>query len=136
MDTIKAANKVIKDGIALLPDEVKGDFKAQASDIFIDEAISNALGAIHGRKESSDNADLYNERLAMLGAYAVQEANRVASTLWRLNLITQEYEAAYRALPQMNEMAEKYNEFTAARKAQMDDIMGKHKFIVDEEKEL
>ena len=30
------ANKIIKEGIALLPDDAKGDFKAQASDIFID----------------------------------------------------------------------------------------------------
>ena len=35
MDTIKAANKIIKDGIALLPDDAKGDFKAQSSDSFI-----------------------------------------------------------------------------------------------------
>ena len=40
MDTIKSANKIIKDGIALLPDEAKGDFKAAGSDIFIYEAIN------------------------------------------------------------------------------------------------
>ena len=73
METIKAANKIIKDGIALLPDEAKGDFKAQASDIFVYEAINNACGALN------DN----EEKIAMLGAYAVQEANRVVSTLWR-----------------------------------------------------
>lgn len=126
METIKAANKVIKDGIALLSDDMKGDFKAQASDIFIDEAINNACGALNGNEE----------KIAMLGAYAVQEANRVASTLWREGLITSEYEKEYRALPSMKEMADKYNEFTAARKARMDEIMANHKVIADEEKEL
>lgn len=69
MDTIKQANKVIKDGIALLPDDAKGDFKALRSDIFINEAIANAMGAV--------NED--EERIALLKAYAIQEANRVAS---------------------------------------------------------
>lgn len=126
MDTIKAANKVIKDGIALLPDEAKGDFKAQASDIFINEAISNALGA------SNEN----EEKLAMLGAYAVQEANRVVSALWREELLTPELEKEYRELPKMKEMADSYNKFTSARKAKMDDIMAQHKVIADEERDL
>ena len=126
MDTVKAANKVIKDGIALLPDEAKGDFKAQASDIFINEAISNALGA------SNEN----EEKLAMLGAYAVQEANRVVSALWREELLTPELEKEYRELPKMKEMADLYNKFTSARKAKMDDIMAQHKVIADEERDL
>ena len=126
MDTIKAANKVIKEGIALLADDMKGDFKAQASDIFIDEAINNACGALNENEEN----------IAMLRAYAVQEANRVASTLWREGLITPEYEKEYRALPSMKEMAEAYNVFTDARKARMDDVMADHKVIADEEREL
>lgn len=126
MDTIKAANKVIKDGIALLPDEVKADFKAQASDIFIDEAINNACGAVNDDEEKT----------ALLRAYAVQEANRVASTLWRENLITPEYEKEYRALPPMKEMADAYNVFTDARKARLDDVMADHKVIAEEERVL
>jgi hypothetical protein len=126
MDTIKLANKVIREGIALLPDDAKGDFKAQTGDIFIDEAISNACGAV--------NEDA--EKTALLGAYAVQEANRVASTLWRLGLITDELEKDFRALPQMKEMADAYNVFMDARKARMDKIMADHKVIADEEKEL
>ena len=51
MDTIKLANKVIKDGIELLPDDAKGDFKAQAADIFIYEAINNACGAVNKDEE-------------------------------------------------------------------------------------
>lgn len=126
MDTIKLANKIIKAGIALLPDDAKKDFKAQASDIFINEAISNALGA------SNEN----EEKLAMLGAYAVQEANRVVSALWREELLTPELEKEYRELPKMKEMADLYNKFTSARKAKMDDIMAQHKVIADEERDL
>lgn len=126
MDTIKAANKIIKDGIALLPDDAKGDFKAQASDIFINEAISNALGATNENEE----------KLAMLGAYAVQEANRVVSTLWREELLTPELEKEYRSLPKMTEMADAYNKFNDARKERMDKIMDDHKVIAEEEKEL
>lgn len=126
MDTIKAANKIIKDGIALLPDEAKGEFKASASDIFIYEAINNACGALN------DN----EEKIAMLSAYAVQEANRVVSTLWREELLPADLEAEYRKLPKMNEMADKYNEFTSARKEKMDKIMADHKVIAEEEREL
>ena len=126
MDTIKAANKVIKEGIALLADDMKGDFKVQASDIFIDEAINNACGALNENEE----------KIAMLRAYAVQEANRVASTLWREGLITPEYEKEYRALPSMKEMADAYNAFTDERKSRMDEVMADHKVIADEEREL
>lgn len=126
MDTIKLANQIIKNGITLLPDEAKSDFKAQAADIFIDEAINNACGALNGDEE----------RMAMLGAYAVQEANRVVTMLWRMELLPADLEADYRKLPKMEEMAAKYNEFTVARKERMDKIMADHKVIADEEKEL
>lgn len=126
METIKAANKIIKKGLALLPDDAKADFKAQASDIFIDEAISNALGAVNENEE----------KMALLKAYAVQEANRMASTLWRLNIIPDTLEAAFRALPPMTEVAAEYNKFTDARKERMDKIMADHKVIAEEEKEL
>lgn len=126
MDTIKAANKIIKEGIALLPDDAKKDFKAQANDIFVDEAINNACGALNGDEE----------KIAMLGAYAVQEANRVVTMLWRLILLPPELENEYRRLPRMEDMAKEYNEFTSARKARMDEIMANHKVIADEEAEL
>lgn len=126
MDTIKLANKVLADGIALLPDEAKGDFKAQASDIFTNEAINNACGAVNGSKE----------KIAMLAAYAVQEANRVVTVLWREELLTPELEAEYRKLPKMSKMAENYNQYTSARKERMDKIMADHKVIAEEEKDL
>lgn len=127
MDTIKAANKIIKEGIALLPDEAKKDFVSIANkEIFIDEAINNACGAIN------ENA----EKTAMLTAYAVQEANRVASTLWRLGLITETLEAEYRALPSQNEVAKAYNDFLDARNARVDEIMAKDKEIREEKREM
>lgn len=127
METIKAANKVIRDGLALLPDEVKKDFMAQANPkITIDVAINNACGALNKNEE----------KIAMLRAYAVQEANRVASTLWRLNLITPELEAEYRALPAQDEMAAAYNEFLDDRKARTNKIMDENKVIMDEKKEM
>lgn len=127
MDTIKAANKVIKEGIALLPDDAKGDFKAMRADIFIDEAISNAMGAINGDEE----------RAALLCAYAIQEASRVASTVWRLvPPVPEDFEKEYRALPSMKEVADAYNVFTDDRKARMDKVMAAHKVIADEEGEL
>lgn len=126
MDTIKAANKVIREGIVLLPDDAKKEFKAQASDIFIDEAINNACGAI--------NSNI--ERESLLRAFAVQEANRVVTMLWRMELLTPELEKEYRALPKMEEMAAAYNVFTDERKARMDKVMEDHKAIAEEEKEL
>lgn len=126
MDTIKLANKVIKDGIALLPDEAKGDFKAATSDIFTYEAINNACGAIN------DN----EEKIALLSAYAVQEANRVASTVWRLVPMPEDFEKEYRSLPSMKEMADKYNEYTSARKAKLDKIIDENRIIAEEEKDL
>ena len=126
METIKLANKIIKEGIALLPDDAKGDFKAQASDIFIDEAISNAMGATNENEE----------KIALLEAYAVQEANRVVTSLWRLQLLPDSMEASYRTLPTMKEESDKYNQFTSARKERMDKIMADHKVIAEEEKEL
>lgn len=127
MDTIKAANKVIKDGIALLPDDAKGDFKALRSDIFINEAIANAMGAV--------NED--EEKVALLKAYAIQEANRVASTVWRLAPpVPEDFEKEYRELPSMKEAADAYNVFTSDRKARMDKIMAAHKVITDEEGDL
>lgn len=126
METIKAANKIIKDGIGLLPDDAKSDFKAQASDIFINEAISNAMGAVNENEE----------KIALLKAYAVQEANRIVTTLWRLELLPKDMEKEYRDLPKMVDVAAEYNKFNDARKERMDKIMAEHKVVSEEEREL
>lgn len=126
MDTIKQATKIIKEGIALLPDDAKGDFKASASDIFVDEAINNACGALNKNEE----------KIAMLRAWAVQEANTVVSELWRMQLLTKELEKAYRELPTMKEMADEYNKFVDDRKARKEELMDKMKVINEEERVL
>lgn len=126
MDIIKAANKIIKDGLSILPDEAKADWKASASDIFIDEAINNACGAINGS----------DEKRTMLEAYAVQEANRMASTLWRLQLLPEDLEAEYRALPSMTEAVKPYNEFLAARNGRTNKLAEEGKALQAEKKDL
>lgn len=127
METIKLANKIIKDGITLLPDEMKSDFKAQTGEIFINEAIANAMAMV--------NKDA--EKEALLKAWAVQEANRLVSALWREELLTAELEKDYRTLPKMKEVADYYNEnFVKPRQERMNETMAKHKEITDEEKEL
>lgn len=126
METTKLANKIIKTGVELLPDDAKGDFKAQTGDIFIFEAISNAMAMVQNDEEKT----------ALIEAYAVQEANRVVSTLWREQLLTEELEKEYRTLPTLKEAADKYNGFTNARKERMEDVVRLHKEITDEEKVL
>lgn len=126
MEIIKEANKIIKDGIALLPDDAKTDYKTQTGEIFINEAIGNAMAMV--------NED--PEREALLGAYAVQEANRVITTLWREKLLPEDLEKEYRSLPTMKEMADAYNKFTSERQERMDDVMAQHRAIAEEEKDL
>lgn len=128
MDNIKAANKLIKEGLALLPDAAKEEWKAKASreGIFIDEAINNACGAINGNAEKE----------AMLAAYAVQEANRMASTLWRLQVITEDFEKEYRKLPLMDDIIKPYNEFIDARNKRADEIAKLGNALQEEKKDL
>ena len=125
MDTIKKANKILAEGILLLPDEAKESFKTDTG-IMKNEAINNACGMLN------DN----EEKIAMLKAYAVQEANSVVSILWREQLLTPELEKEYRELPSMKEMADAYNVFTDERKKRMDAVMDQHRAIANEEKEL
>lgn len=125
MDTIKAANKILKEGILLLPDDAKEAFKTYTG-IPKDEAINNACGMINDDQE----------RLAMLRAWTVQEANSVISALWREQLLTPELEAEYRKLPSMKEMADAYNVFTDDRRKRMDAVMDQHRAIANEEKAL
>ena len=129
MDTIKLANKVLKDGVTLLPDEAKGDFIATADKehkTFIYDAINNACGMV--------NKD--EERIALLTAYAVQEANRVVGLLWREQLLTPELEAEYRKLPKMKEVADAYAKFEQEKQAKRDEINKVMQKFAEEQKEL
>jgi len=136
MDNIKLANKIIKDGLALLPDEAKTAWKAPASDVFVNEAIDAALNSLDSEVVCTETFPLHSEKESMLEAFSVQEANRMASTLWRLELLTDDIEKEYRKLPAMEELADAYNLFVTARKARMDKVMEQHREIAEEEKAL
>lgn len=125
MDTIKKANKILAEGILLLPDEAKESFKTYTG-IMKNEAINNACGMLNDDPE----------KIAMLKAYAIQEANSVVSILWREQLLPAELEKEYRELPSMKEAADEYNVFTNDRKERMDVVMTSHRVIADEEKAL
>lgn len=127
MDTIKAANKIVKEGLLLLPDEAKGDFKAAANEnIFVNEAIETASTV------TGDNL----EKKAMLEAVAVREANQMAATLWRLNLITPEIEKEFRALPPLADVVEAYNVFVIARKAQEDKLSEQFREFSEDKRDI
>lgn len=128
MDTIKLANKIIEKGIALLPDEAKGEFVAKASKdgkLFVNDAIENAS------KLATDD-----ERVALLTAYAVQEANRVVGLLWRDELLTEDLEKEYRKLPKMPEVAKGYMKFEQEKQQKRDELNKVMKKLADENKEL
>ena len=127
MNIIKAANKIVKEGLLLLPDEAKGDFKAAANnDIFVNEAIETASTAM-GDSE---------EKKAMLEAVAVREANQMAATLWRLELITPEIEKEFRALPPLLDVVAKYNVFVDERKAREDELSEKFRAFSEEKRDI
>lgn len=127
METIKAANKIVADGLLLLPDEAKGDFKAAANnELFVNEAIATAATAM-GDSE---------EKRAMLEAVAVREANQMAATLWRLELITPEIEKEFRALPALVDVVAKYNVFVDERKTREDELNEKFKAFSEEKRDI
>ena len=127
MDTIKAANKIVKEGLLLLPDEAKGDFKAAANNnIFVNEAIGTAATVV------GDN----EEKKAMLEAVAVREANQMAATLWRLELITPEIEKEFRALPTLVDVVAKYNVFVDGRKAREDELSEQFRAFSEEKRDI
>ena len=136
MEIIEKANKILKDGVALLPDDAKKDFKSAASDLFTYEAIDNALAQLKATDKEEGTEHVWDEKLATLKAYSVQEANRVVTLLWRLQLLPDMLEAAYRSLPTMKEMETEYNGFVDARNERINDIMAAHKVITEEEREL
>lgn len=127
METIKAANKIVKDGLTLLPDEAKGDFKASANnEIFVNEAIGTA-STVMGDNE---------EKKAMLEAVAVREANQMAATLWRLGLITPELEKEFRDLPTLVDVVAKYNVFVDERKAKENELSEQFKAFSEEKRDI
>ena len=127
MDIIKAANKIVKEGLLLLPDEAKGDFKAAANkDVFVNEAIETASTV------TGDNL----EKKVMLEAVAVREANQMAATLWRLELITPELEKEFRALPPLADIVDEYNVFVVNRKAKEDKLSEQFREFSEEKRDI
>lgn len=136
---INKASKVIEDGLKLLPEDALVEWMATANkDVTIAEAIDTAKGeledATSAKKGASDS--LAEEKAAMLNAYAIQEANRMATTLWRLELLTDELEKEFRALPSMSEVAGTYNAFLAARDQRMDEVAEQGKKLQEEKRGL
>lgn len=126
METIKAATRCIKKCVAIMPDDMKAEFKAARGDMMVYEAINNACGMINGSEEKE----------ALLKFFAVQEANRAASTLWREGLITKELEEEYRKLPKQKEVVDEYKPFDDAREKRIDEIIAMNNAIVEEKKDL
>lgn len=135
LKTLVKANNIIEAGLALLPDDAKAEWKASASDMFINEAIDAANTALE-QPSTPGSIEMFKEKEAMLTAYAVQEANRMASTLWRLQLLTDELEKDYRALPTMDEVVKPYNEFLEARQKRTDELTEKGNELQQEKREL
>lgn len=126
LEVAKAANKIIHTGITLMTDDMKNDFKSNANpEKFINVAIDEAI------KEANTE-----EEEVLVAAYAVQEANRVAKFLWGEELITEEIEKEYRALPKMKVMADKYNEFVDARNARAKELEDRRKEILEDDKKI
>ena len=135
MDNITRSIKVIEDGLKLLPDDAKAEWKASASDIFINEAIKNAVKALD-EPTGPETTETHLEKIAMLDAYSVQEANRMATTLWRLELLTDEIEKEYRKLPSMADVVGPYNIFLTNRQARMDELASQGEQIQTEKREM
>ena len=60
----------------------------------------------------------------------------MASTLWRLELLSPEFEKEYRGLPSLKEVADNYNEFEDANKAKEKEVSDQLKAIADRKKEM
>lgn len=125
-ETIGSANSILSTGYKMLPDDrAKAEYKTHTG-VLIQDAISNALAMVNSDEEFA----------SLLAAYAVQEANQVVTTLWRLQLLTPELEERYRTLPTMQEVADNYNEFIDKRKAERDSIMEANNKLANREREL
>lgn len=126
MDIVTRANKLISEGIALLPEDAKEDFKAAANkDIYTYQALENAIPVV-GDSE---------EKKAMLEAVAIREANQMAATLWRLELITPEIEKEFRELPALADVVAKYNTLLEPRKAREEELSEQFRVLSEEKRE-
>ena len=116
MDTAKAANKIIKEVVALLTE--KDDIARFEP---IEKLFNNAAGAVNG--------DALNE--ALLKGWMVSQANNAVFLLWRRGILTDEIEKEYRALPTTEEALIDYNKLMAVEKEKADALEAQRKEYVE-----
>lgn len=121
MDTAKAANKIIKDAVALLTE--KDDIARFAP---IEKLFNDASGAVNG--------DATNE--ALLKGWMVSQANNAVFLLWRRGILTPEIEAEYRELPTTEEALVDYNNLMAEDKKKADALEAQRREYVEGQHKL
>lgn len=120
MEDAKAANAIIRDGLALLTEEA--DIKRFAP---IKEIYNTASGMLQG-----DNKE-YME--AILKGWMVSQANNMVFLLWRRGILTPEIEEAYRALPTTEEAVKDYDKFEDELKAEAEKLEEGRKEFADKQ---
>lgn len=127
MDSLvyKDALDIIKKGITLLPDDKQDMFRTQANKKMTYDAIEEA--------EKVANTD---ERKALLEAFTLQTATQVITLLWQLQLLTKELENKFRALPPLDEAADKYAEFENDRTVRTNALVEKEREIGEEKRDI
>lgn len=118
MEEAKAANAIIRDGLALLTEEA--DIKRFAP---VKEIYNTASGMLQG-----DNKD-YME--AILKGWMVSQANNMVFLLWRRGILTPEIEAAYRELPTTEEAVKDYDQFEDEIKADAEKLEAERKAFAE-----
>lgn len=121
METAKAANKIIKEVVALLT--IEEDINRFAP---IEKLFNDASGATNG--------DAMNE--ALLKGWMVSQANNAVFLLWRRGILTPEIEAEYRALPTTEEALEDYNNLLAEDKKKADALEAQRREYVETQHKL
>lgn len=121
MDTAKAANKIIKEAVALLTE--KDDIARFAP---IEKLFNNAAGAVNG--------DATNE--ALLKGWMVSQANNAVFLLWRRGILTDEIEKEYRALPTTEEALVDYNNLMEEDKKKADALEAQRREYVEGQHKL
>lgn len=125
VSTVKAAAKVIGDALELVKDE--RDQKGLMYNGKTSPEIINTALELVGNDE---------DKLVVLEAWAVQEANRVVSLLWRMQDLTPEVEAEYRKLPSLADSAEKYAKLQAKLQKGQDEVQKVQQAWFDRTQEL
>lgn len=106
MDVAKQANQIIIDSIALM-DENGAKYFSNLPEIF-----NNAAGMTNKNEKKE----------ALLKGWMVSQASQVVFYLWRRNLITEDIEKAFRALPLTEDAVADWNQFEENDKKVADEL--------------